>query len=206
MSIKLGTTNIILPYQKAYLGSDLVYKKSSDYVDTEFESCPFPTAWTQIVSGTEYNGDNDYGLWRIWADSYYSSKVGVNKMFDNDDSSYYRTNSRSSDTAATYSGIDLPTNLKINPSKIYLKYSLSGNQYDDIINFSTIEALNDNDEWETLATTDRVSTSPSSKYFDITTNKFYSKFRLKLFRYSSSRSSTYIYEFKIVSGVIRKEN
>ena len=93
MPLKLGTTNINIPYSKACLGNQLIYAGGGKTVDTVFTSCPFPTSWTEVTAGTDYTGDNNYGTWRISATSYASATYNVSKVFDNDISTHWRTKS-----------------------------------------------------------------------------------------------------------------
>lgn len=193
MPIKLGTTNIILPYSKAYLGSKLVYQKSG-YEDIEFTECPFPTEWTEVTKGTEYTATNDYGEWRIWADDYYSSSYYVYKGFDGDDDTLYRI-AKTSGTEIHYAGIILPAKIKIKPTRFMAHLVCGAN--------TILEGLNENGEWETLYL--RTSNLGGTIDVDVDEKNFYSEFRWGLIKKSSTTFAS-INEFQITSGTIRKEN
>lgn len=197
--LKLGTTNINLPFAKAFLGSNLVYQKSSGI---EFTACPFPTSWAVVTQYNEYTATNDYGTWRIWAersDATYNIAGAFNGDTANNGGLYYAP-ALSSDTATSYAGIDLPSGVLIKPTQVLISSLRVGNATTP----STIEGLNENGEWETLVQITRHSVK-KTETLDITTNNYYSKFRLKLSRYSSSYTQPAIYEFQITSGTIRKE-
>lgn len=197
--LKLGTTNINLPFAKAFLGSNLVYQKNR-YIDTEFTACPFPTTWTEVTAGTEYTATNDYGEWVIWAETYNSSSTPISKAFDNSTSTRYEPTSISSNTQERLAGINLPTGVTIKPTQIAFAISSNGNSSAA----STIDGLNELGEWETIYTLPN-SNSTQMRYIDITTENYYSSFRLKLTRQSSLYTKPSVYEFQITSGTIRKE-
>lgn len=193
MSIKLGTTNIVLPYSKAYLGSNLVYQKSSGgYEDIEFTECPFPTSWTEVTKGTEYTATNDYGEWRIWADEYYSSYT-LNKGFDGNDNTKYMTTGGKT-TSILYLGIDLPEGIRIKPTKIY-----SYIEYEDNDEANVVNGLNESEEWETVCSFGKDGKKTTQT---VETEKFYSKFKLAIGHEYTSKQA--VYEFQIISGIIRK--
>lgn len=198
MSIKLGSKNIILPYSKAYLGSKLVYQKSG-YEDIEFTECPFPTSWNAVTTGTEYTATNDYGEWRIWADSVYDN-FPIPNAFDGNTNSFYESGSLSSN-ANYYIGIDLPDGVLIKTTNIYIVHRYMHPGSSGLLTY--IQGLNENGEWETLAYIS-LSTEKTTENFNIDTDSYYSKFRVKMRQYSSSYTRNYIYEFQITSGTIRK--
>lgn len=204
MPIKLGAENIKLPFTKAYLGSVLKYQKSGGYVDTAFTACLFPTSWTEVTANIEYTANNDYGAWRIWADTCYNANYKLTNAFDGDTTSTttaksYRTVQLANNDEVTYMGVDLPSDVLINPTQILIAYRYAGNTS----NLATVEALNENGEWEKLLELS-TGTSIKNETLNVTTNNFYSKFRLKLHRYNSSYKNPIIYEFQIISGTIRQ--
>lgn len=200
MPIILGTVSKSLPYSKAFLGSNLVYQKIS-YTDVEFTTCPFPTSWAAITTGTNYTATNEYGLWEITAP--YASSVGnknfsVNNMFDgkgNASDGWQQPNSSSTETFE----ILIESPVKIKPSSIYIqRYRLRTT--------STFQGFNeDTQAWETLATltVSNANTTTASDY-DISTDNFYRKFRISG-RSSATGYGCTIYEFQITSGTIRME-
>lgn len=196
MPIKLGSKNIILPYSKAYLGSDLVYQKSG-YVDTEFTACPFPTNWTEVTARTEYTAINDYGEWGIWADSCYPTRT-LKSAFDGDYSttSYWESTYLESNEEVSM-GIDLPIGVSICPTRVMVKARYLGGK-------AVILGLNvSTGEWGELCEL-YSDVYWAEKYFNITTTNFYSKFKLKTNRYNGTYSEPGVSEFQITSGTLRK--
>lgn len=201
MSTKLGSKNIILPYSKAYLGSDLVYLKSGGYEDIEFTSCPFPTSWTEVVEGTQYKSTNDYGDWKIYADNYNGAYHGVYAAFDSDFTSYWKSNSRSN-TVSYEMGIDLPENIFIKPKSIEI-----------IISQGVINILGYNsttDSWQTLGNISNSNALKETTYtINVDSDVFYNKFKLICSKYGSGaiiNNFNSVYQFRIISGTLRKEN
>lgn len=197
--LKLGTTNISLPFSKAYLGSVLKYQK---IVNTEFTACPFPTSWTEVVEGLEYTATNDYGTWRIWSDTCYSASSNVSYAFDNDTTvaNHFSPTALASDEKS-YMGIDLPSGVTINPTQIYLSATYIGSTSEN----AAIEGLNENGEWQVVTEITRRGGSSREETISISSNNFYSKFRLKMIRFTVSSSRPRIQEFQIRSGTIREE-
>jgi hypothetical protein len=195
MPLYLGTKKIGIPFSKAYLGTILKYQKGESYVDVEFTTSLFPTSWTEVTTGYDYTATDDYGTWRIWADEVINSPstYGVHKAFDGDLSNSCRMYAGNYDFV--YLGIDLPENTQIKPRQIEIKQ-------EDTSDTSVIEGLNSNGEWETIATLTK-SSSAVTDTFDLTGNNFYTKFRIKLAKYSSSSTTARVYEFQITSGTIR---
>lgn len=194
MSIKLGSTNIILPHSKAYLGSNLIYQKSS-YEDIEFTSCPFPTSWYD--AGTVYFGVNNYGTWICGCDSYYSSSYIPTKAFDEDNLSTYWRSANFDDDNTTYEiFIELPDKALIKPTQIYIRGQNVSSKA-KVFGYNSTTG-----EWEELCT----NTLSSGGTFNVNVDKFYSKFKLMVYRYSATLNYTRIYSFYITSGTLRKEN
>lgn len=190
-SLYLGEKEI----QKVYIGTNLVYQKSPDYTDIKFTSCPFPTSWIKGSSLLEFYGDNEYGNWRISADSYNSSSYYPNKAFDNNTSTMWM-----SAKSKIYEEIkiELPDGIFICPNTILLSASYLSNS----TNVAKIEGFI-NDEWETLVDNIVITTSSSNvKTYSLTTEKFYNKFRVYAYGYNSYNKR--VREFQITSGIIRK--
>lgn len=201
MSVKLGSIAIESLFlgadklKKISLGNGLIYHKMG-YVDTEFTSCPFPTSWGEVTTGVEYYSTNDYGEWKCTATSFYSTN-GANRAFDRNASTAFVSAELSSDSAVTNIEIDCPAGIKIKPTLIYL--------YIAQIKNATIIGLNENNEWEQIGTENRTSTKKEYT-LNVSTDRYFSKFKIEMTRYGSSNKRPSVYEFQIKSGMLRKEN
>lgn len=199
MSLKLGITNIILPFSKAYLGSILKYQKSGgDYVDTEFTACPFPTSWTEVTTNLKYTSTNDYGAWTISASNFYGGNYGCSNAFDGSNSTQWNAGSLSDNT--TYETLEISCPVLIKPSTIVFRCSSQGNS----TNLSKIQGYNaDTSSWEDVTEITRTGTSATTRTLTVSTDNFYSKFRALCYRYSSSSAIPRVQEFQITAGTIR---
>lgn len=201
MSVKLGSTAIkglflgANELKKIYLGNDLIYQKIG-YVDTEFSSCPFPTSWGEVTAGVEYHATNDYGEWKCTATSFYSAN-GANRAFDQNNSTAFTSADLSSDSAITIIEIDCPNVIKIKPTSLYV--------YIAQIKTATIKGVNEDNEWEQIGTISRTGTKTEHN-LNVSTDKYFSKFKIEMTRYGSSNKRPSVYEFQIKSGTLRKEN
>lgn len=169
-----------------------VFKKQS-YVDTEFTSSLAPTSWTEVTTGTEYTASNDWGEWRITASSYYKSLLGnmtVDNAFDDSTDSAWRPSTISSSEIV----IALPQGISISPKQFKMVWG-------NVISGSIQGYINGT--WENLTNNIYELDSKKDKTYDVSTDKFYTQFKVQSASISSS-SRQYIYEFFIVSGTIRK--
>lgn len=190
-SLYLGVNEI----KKMYLGNDLIYQKIG-YVDTEFTSCPFPTTWTEVTAGTNYKASNGCGEWKCTATSFFSTN-GANRAFDQNNATAFTSADLSSDSAITSIEIDCPNVIKIKPTSLYV--------YISQIKTATIKGLNENNEWEQIGTISRTNTK-TEHTLNVSTDKYFSKFKIEMTRYGSSNRRQSVYEFQIKSGTLRKEN
>ena len=175
--------------KSAYLGNNLVYKSE---ILIDFTSSLAPTSWTEVTKGTEYTASNDWGEWRITADSYSSAyDYYVKYAFDKSASTHWITGS-GSDTDYSWISIILPQGTSISPKQFSITWSY--------LNKATFQGYIDG-TWETLA---KLQSDDLDNYpINVSTDKFYAQFRL----YSASFGSFHtvrIYDFKITSGTIRK--
>lgn len=182
-----------------YIGNKLIYKKTS-YIDTPFSERPYPTSWA-TVSGTnyaEYTSNNEYGEWRITTSSNSSSSYTGEKAFDGSTTTYWESASMSSSTEI--STIEIACPVLIKPTHIYTRYNRVGAG-------SVIQGYNPVTEaWEDLVELEDPSYSGvDTSEVDITTENYYSKFRIACYRYSSSYKTARVYELRIKSGIIRQE-
>lgn len=178
-----------------YIGNILVYKSGPSYVDTAFSSSPFPTSWTK-TDNLNYYATNDLGEWKISSTSYANSVYLVKNTFDNIDSTYssHKTTPNGGTTIET-TMIECPC--LINPKHIYFVYNRLNNG-------SSIEGYNPiTNSWENLISISK-STSKATIDTDISTNNFYSKFRI-LSKENTTTGQRVLYEFQITSGTIRQE-
>ena len=185
---------------KRYIGENLVYQKNGD---TFFTSCPFPTSWTEVTTGTKYKATNEYGEWNIWATNYYST-FSVNNAFDTNKSSYWCSTRHTNINTPYEIGIDLPINCLINPSSIYIKSmcasGASSSYYAKVMGYNP-----STESWEKLGEFIG-ATSVTEENLVVSQAIFYSKFKLVMYRTSSNNNKNYVYEFQITSGTLRKEN
>lgn len=197
MSIKLGTLGIKPPYSKIYLGTLLKYQASGGgVVETEFTSCPFPTDWLEITARTNYISTNDLGLWEITASGAYSDNYTVTSAFDNNSSSAWRS-ATLSDGEAGSCCIICPDNVFIKPQNITIVHKRTGSN-------CVLKGYDPETEiWDNLCELTSTSTTNKTETFNISTEKYYSKFEIVVYRYSSTMPNTYIHEFCINSGVIK---
>ncbi len=199
MSVRLGSIAIkglflgANELKKIYLGNNLIYQKIG-YVDIEFSSCPFPSSWKEVTAGVEYNATNDYGEWKCTATSFYSTN-SANRAFDQNNSTAFTSADLSSDSAITSIEIDCPNIIK--PTSLYV--------YIAQIKTATIKGLNENNEWEQIGTISRTGTK-TGHTLNVSTDKYFSKFKIEMTRYGSSNKRQSVYEFQIKSGTLRKEN
>lgn len=200
MPLKLGTTNIDIPFSKAYLGSVLVYKKGPTYIDTEFTTCPFPREWTEITTNLKYNSTNNYGLWIISATNFYGNSYGCYKAFDGSNSTQWNAGELTDDV--TYETLEISCPVLIKPSTIIFRCSSQGNT----TNLSKIQGYNEETStWEDITTITRTGSSAVTRTLNVTTENYYSKFRALCYRYNSSSDIPRVYEFQITAGTIRTE-
>lgn len=181
---------------EAKLNGNVIWKSEEESL-IEFTVCPFPTSWTQVTQYLEFTASNDYGIWNIETDGYGSSTYRLYNLFDRDISTYFRTKTLASD--AETSIIDIICPKLICPQKIYIKYSRTKNASIQGFNPST-------NEWEVLKTLSYSSTSDSEETIELTTETFYSKFRIETYRYGGSgvTRNAEFFEFQIQSGLMKE--
>ena len=134
-------------------------KNSGGGAETDFTENQAPTTWN--VSGNSATGENEYGTWTIECDQTPTSG-DISNVFDGDDVT------KTSWAARTIVEIflSLPIGVSIKPSKVHLAGSGSFATYFAGYNEET-------GEWEQLQTG-----FPSSTYLDITTDNYFTKFKL----------------------------
>lgn len=189
MALYLGTKEINIPFAKAYLGNVLKYQKITE---VEFTSCPFPTKWTYTsdLYSDSASATNEFGEWNI-----NGGQIRIYYAFDGSTSSMYETESMSSNTATSIVEISCPCSIK--PSQIYVKYKYVGAG-------TVVQGYNESKgSWEDLVALTKTS-SDRTDDLNITTNNFYSKFRIVFYRYSSLFNYARLYEFQIRSGYYKK--
>lgn len=196
MPIILGTNKLKIPYSKAYIGTQLIYQ-ASGFVETQFNTCPFPTSWLEVTARTEYFSINDLGKWRLTSTGAYSDSYTVTSAFDNNSSSAWRS-ATLSDGEAGSCCIICPDNVFIKPQNITIVHKRTGSNcvlkgYDP-----------ETETWDNLCELTSTSTTNKTETFNISTEKYYSKFEIVVYRYSSTMPNTYIHEFCINSGTIKQ--
>lgn len=194
MSLKLGTTAIKLPFSKAYLGSVLKYQKEVSG-GMPFNICPFPIEWAEVTPNLEYTASNEYGNWRITANTCYSNSYPVYEAFDSNETSFYRPEDLNTNG---YLEVIIETPCAIKPSIINIVYAFF--KADAVIEGYNAEA----NTWETLVNSLEASTSTKiTASVNVNANNFYTKFRIYTKRYSSSYNKPRLYEFQITSGELK---
>lgn len=173
---------------KGYVGINNIAKLISfGMQETYFNSSLAPTSWNEVTVGTNYTAINQYGAWYISADSYNSDQY-VNEGFDSNDSTLWS----SSKTALLDTNCQIDCPILIKPTKIRIRYSYYGNNsYLQGYNTST-------NQWDTLHNITN-SSSIKTETVDISTNNYYSKFRITGSRRNASYG-TRVYDFKVVEG------
>lgn len=187
---------------KRYVGENLVYQKNGD---TFFTSCPFPTSWTEVTHGTKYKATNEYGEWNIWANTYLGTENSfLYFAFDRNNDTSWMSAGHSDSTTAFEIGINLPINFLINPSSIYIKSSrasgTSSSRYAKIMGYNPLTG-----NWEKLGEF-LAADSATEENFTVDQANFFSKFKLVMYRHTSTKDKNSVYEFQITSGTLRKEN
>ena len=161
--------------------------------EIEFTTCIFPTSWTAVTTGTSYKASNEYGEWHITATNSYSNSYSAQKAFDNDASTYWRGNDFASGSQTREMEIDCPVQIK--PSQFYIKCGRIGDN-------SKIQGFNEATQaWEDIYILEKATSF--EKTVDISTENYYSKFKVVFYRYSSSQTSVQIHEFQVASGFIK---
>lgn len=188
MPLKLGDKTINIPFSKVYLGNALKYQNIRII---PFTTTLFPTAWTEITS-TEYTGVNDYGNWIITSES---SSSSLYQAFDLDTSTLWAASKKDDNVI-----IECPCSIQ--PTSFYIKHA-------NLKDTSKIQGYNEiSGAWEDLCSLTISGTFNSAKIteenLNITTNNFYSKFKIYCYGYTNTSSlRPKLYEFQITSGEIK---
>ena len=181
---------------KIYKGNTLKY-----YRRIQFYKCPFPTSWTKSETSQTgyppiYISTNDYGQWTIES-SAVASGVGnpdVHYAFDNDKNTHFMSSGLAESNSIAYIEIDSP--IDICPRVFYIIV--------EKINGFTIQGFNENNEWEDITSISGQIGNKTEKTVEVQTSKYYTKFKVNMKRYSSSKKYPYVYEFQIISGTFKK--
>ena len=175
MAIKYKNTEILLPYKTIYLGTDLLYKAEELHTDN-----PIPTTWT-------LNSYKDYysGNYKITASSYYSSSYRLSYAFDNNTSTWWRSESTSGDK---WIKLELPEAIKVSKFKLY---ALDNSGSDKVV--VTIQGSNDSSVWNDIGT---YTETTSLTEIELTSPDYYKFYRL-LFETRSSKYVAGVYEWQI---------
>ena len=168
------------------------------YQTSEFASNPMPTSWTASEDLKTGTATNDYGEWTLSeANIPTSVDFYVGKAADGDESSYWTSASLDANETATYFNLILPSGIEINPSSISVRQRYCGNTSNPAV-LQGYNGIN----WIDLGTLSRYSSVTTEK-IEISEDQFFTRFRLKLYRYNSSYKKCYIYEFSLDSGIIK---
>lgn len=151
MSIKLGSKNIILPYSKAYLGSNLVYQKSGE----ESEWVLKTGSYIPVLTASDFSGNNaikdDITITYGNASNVSFSITDPYLIFDHDESTYtYVRHEGSNANEEAWFVIDCGKNIK--PIKFQLRVNLSSSN-----STFTFLGSKDGNEWDILWTEEKTS-------------------------------------------------
>ena len=200
----IGVDGVARKVKKGYIGVGGVARQfySSETL-IPFTSNPAPIAWTPTNSypisiALKARGTNEYGTWTISADSKYGTTddYTIDKAFDGATTKYWSSDYKDA-AVESYIQLDLPTGVTIKPITVYAKYSrIAG---------GTIQGFNPTtNSWENLISLTKSSTAIENTD-ELTTEVYYSKFRIHGYRYSSTYKQLYVYELQIQSGTLKIE-
>lgn len=183
---------------EAKLNGSIVYKRVREIIETSFTSRPFPSSWAEVTTGKEYRATNSYGDWRIWADNYTSGNP-VSYAFDASYSTMWYSADHSNSTTAYNIGIDLPEGVTIRPEYVRI-WSYGHNASSKLLGLNA-----ETGEWDTLLTLANSNDTTNKKDVTLSVSSFYSKFKMQLYRYSSTSKTNKVKMFEIQSGTLRQE-
>jgi hypothetical protein len=160
--------------------------------DTVFTTCLFPTSWTQVTKGTEYEATNDYGDWRITANNY-SSSYYVSKAFDINKNTYWQNDEGTSKTGEVT--IECP--VLIQPIKVSITFRYFYSNGGGVLQgYNSITG-----SWEDLLSISEPDDGFSHTITEtITTSSYYNKFRICSANHSILNKKMEVYEFQITEG------
>lgn len=180
-----------------YIENMLVYKNGPSYIDTEFTSSIMPTSWAKGEDYKHYYASNEYGIWNISSSTYDKTSSTVVYAFDDNLTTDFISATLNAST--TDEIIEIVSPVPIKPKGIYFKYSIMGSD-------SKIQGYDEeNKTWDDLHSLSKSGGSSVVDTVNVETDKFYTKFRVLMHRYSSTFKWVDMYEFKITSGTIRQE-
>ena len=183
----IGVNNIARKVKKSYVGiNDIAHQFYARPKITEtFSSRIIPVF-------TSNTATNKYGEWAVSGSSINEGDYwnGV----DGDNTVKVRLE-RNSDAVAVFQ-IDLPPDVSIRPTAIYLKLVT--------LNYCYIYGLNeDTNTWAQLYSWRANTTNGKETTASISTSNFYKSFKLEMTAYSTASSRPAVYEFDITSGYIK---
>ena len=133
---------------------------------------------------------DQYGIWEVTHSSDNGSDVKGWYGFDMDSGTWWQSGALRETTSTAWVQLDCP--IKILPYTIYLSQRM--------IASGKIQGYNDSTgEWEDLADITSSSSWRSDTY-TVTTQKYYSSFRVYGVRYSSTYNTAYVRDFEIRTG------
>ena len=169
------------------------------YTYADFTSNVVPTTWTGSSDGLSATTSNDYGEWKVEVLSVEdSSSTPVIKAVDGSTSTTYRTGDYCTNTIPDYFVVLPPQGVSIKPTKISMYYQYMGST-------SKIEGYNGS-SWVDLGAKFTYSTSAKETVFSVSSNEYYERIRVVIYKNTSSTPNPKIYDFKITSGTLRIQN
>ena len=166
-----------------------------------FSSSPVPTTGWTTSSYSNSTSSNEYGMWGVeTTSSRGEANYSVYKAFDGNADTAYITKDLTTDEQEEYLYLTLPEEISIKPNLISVIFNQSGTAATPCC----VQGYN-GEEWVNLATLASVYKT-TTETFDISTNQYFTQFRITLHRYSNTRPSVYIYNFEITEGEIKLQN
>ena len=136
----IGIDNVTRKIKKGYVGDENGIARLFYSAETivNFNACPFPTSWTQVINMKEYTATNEYGTWSVYATGTSEYLSEPYKAFDRNSSTLWRWG-----TIGQTLQIDCP--IAIKPSRVYiLCYNIASTSFEGY-NIQT-------GEWESICT------------------------------------------------------
>lgn len=191
----VGVDGVARKVKKAYIGVESLF-----YETTTFTKSLAPTSWTDGSDGLSATSSNDYGTWELSATkSPWTTGTSIGVVSDGLDSTTWQFSKLTSNSEVVYIYLKLPSGVTINPDSIYVRHNQCGGT-----SYPAKVQGYDGSSWIDLCTLTAGATERSETFTILDDSKFFTEFRISIYRYSSSNNTPYISEFQIKSGTIRK--
>ena len=171
-----------------------MYRKAYSYLD--FNSSIIPNFMSDTAS-------DQYGTWTILADT--ALTTDAYKMFNSDSNDYSQVRDKTLTNSVDILEpleLVLPNRMSIKPKQFSIICTSNTAAHTKIYGYNVSTS-----QYEALGTVQTSSTVASTKYINVTTDNYYSKFKLVLDHMTSGFSSGAVlkyYDIRLLSGTIRK--